>query len=171
MKAEFESGAAHFWCAEFSQIYTTLSRMHRRKWLRRRVAASDKGPRRHLYERTAAGRQALLDWLRGEPEFGDERYAFVAQVYFLAEIRAAAGRIDFLQRLRDRLAERLAALQAVEDAWAQSSPEFPDRLPDEDYYPQLTLRLGLRVAEARLAWCDESIRLVEKRSRTKQPTP
>jgi PadR family transcriptional regulator AphA len=170
LKAEFDAGAAHFWAAEYSQIYATLKRMRARGWLRERRASSTKGPPRRLYERTREGRRALLKWLRGTPQFGDERYAFVAQVYFLGEVEGVDAQVGFLRRLRTALAERLAALRAVDQAWARASPEYPDRLPDRDFFPAQTLRLGLRTAEARLAWCDEMIELVEKRARRKEVT-
>jgi PadR family transcriptional regulator, regulatory protein AphA len=163
LKAEFGMGAAHFWAAEFSQIYSTLHRMHRRGWLHSRRTASDAGPPRRLYRRTAAGTRALQRWLSGEPEFGDERYAFVAQVYFLADLPRNGERMQFMRRLHDRLTERHAALRAVEEAWRRASPDYPDRLAKEDFFPQLTLRLGLAVAEARLAWSGESIRRMEAR--------
>lgn len=168
LKAEFDAGAAHFWAAEYSQIYTTLKRMRARGLLRDRRASSTKGPPRRLYQRTREGRRALLEWLRGTPQFGDERYSFVAQVYFLGEVEDFDARLGFLRQLRAGLAERLAALRAVDLAWARASPEYPDRLPDRDFFPAQTLRLGLRTAEARLAWCDETIRLVEERECRKE---
>lgn len=163
LKAQFEAGAAHFWAAESSQIYATLKRMRARGWLSVRAVASDKGPPRRVYQRTPKGRRALQAWLAGNPQFGDERYAFVAQVYFLGELEDPQSRIELLKRLRSNLTERLSALRAVEEAWSSKSADYPDRLSDDDFFPSLTLQLGLRSAAARLEWCDAIIRRTEAR--------
>ncbi len=163
LSAEFEAGVGHFWSAELSQIYRTLKALRRDGWVRDHLEGSDKGPDRRVYRRTAAGTRALRKWLTDDPQFGDERCAWLAQVYFLNELPDARHALRALVQLREQLVVRLDALRAIEKAWAEQSPEYPDRLPPEDFFPQLTLQLGLRVAEARLTWCVESIRRVRSR--------
>jgi DNA-binding PadR family transcriptional regulator len=163
LKAEFEAGVANFWPAELSQVYVTLKRLRRRGWLRDRVAASAKGPARRVYRRAPAGTKALHAWLAGEPLIGDERYSYAAQVYFLDELADAQLTLRFFTILRQRLTERYDALRAIEQGWAKASPEYPDRLPSEEFHQQLTLRLGLHTAAARLMWCEESIHRLRAR--------
>src|SRR5262245_10851520 len=163
LKAELDAGVAYFWPAELSQIYVTLKRLKERGWLRDRVEPSDKGPDRRVYTRTPAGRRALCAWLAGEPQVGDERFSYLAQVYFLDELGDLGATLTFLTKLREHLARRLEALRATERAWAEGSPGYADQLPLEEFHPQLTLQLGLQVGAARLSWCEASIRRVQAR--------
>ncbi|MEX0881180.1 MAG: PadR family transcriptional regulator [Thermoanaerobaculia bacterium] len=69
------------WNAGFSQIYPALAGLRRRGWVALRVLGPLRGPRRHLYRLTAAGRRELRRWL-GEipppPRHNDEGLARLA---------------------------------------------------------------------------------------------
>src|SRR6185295_9447048 len=58
-----DSDLSPLWRAEISQIYPALARMRRAGFARSRVLGPEKGPRRHLYRITAAGRRELRRWL------------------------------------------------------------------------------------------------------------
>ena len=79
----FSENVRHFWSAELSQIYPTLKRLERRGMLESRVEPSPKGPNRRVYALTEEGRAELLRWLRGGPAVGTERFAYLAQLYFM----------------------------------------------------------------------------------------
>ena len=64
LKRRFLEGAAHFWAADQSQIYRTLQRMQDRGLLASELEASNSGPERRVYRRTAEGERALHSWLR-----------------------------------------------------------------------------------------------------------
>jgi DNA-binding PadR family transcriptional regulator len=163
LKALFDQGIAHFWPAELSQIYVNLKRMTARGWLRDRVEPSERGPDRRVYTRTEAGCRALREWLAGEPQIGDERFSYLAQLFLLDELADLNATLAFLLRLRERLAQRQAALRAVEHAWREQEPGYPDALPLDQFHQQLTLDLGLHTAAARLTWCDEAVRRIQVR--------
>jgi DNA-binding PadR family transcriptional regulator len=163
LKDEFNAGIANFWPAELSQIYVTLKRLTKRGWLADRVEPSGKGPERRVYRRTAAGHRELRAWLAGEPQIGDERYSYIAQVYFLEEFGDLNATLVFLAKLRASLVQRLDGLRAIDRAGAEATPAYPDLLPLDEFHQQLTLQLGLDVGAARLAWCDASIRRVKAR--------
>jgi DNA-binding PadR family transcriptional regulator len=164
LKAVFDRGVAHFWPAELSQIYVNLKRMAARGWLRSELELSDRGPDRRVYARTEAGSRALREWLAGEPQIGDERYSYLAQLFLLGELEDPAATRTFLLRLRERLAQRQAALRAIDQSWREREPGYPDALPLDQFHQQLTLDLGLRTAASRLAWCDAALRRVKSRA-------
>jgi hypothetical protein len=110
----------------------------------------------------------LAAWLAGEPQIGDERFSYIAQVYFLEELGDLEATSAFLAKLRERLARRLDALNAIDRAGAAATPAYPDRLPLDEFHQQMTLQLGLEVGAARLAWCDASIRRVQVRLTRKE---
>lgn len=161
IKHAFDKAIGHFWAAELSQVYPTLNRMERDGLLNSKTAPSDRGPPRKVYTVTAAGRRALHGWLAQAPSVGTERIEWLAQVWFMDETPDRA--LPFFRTLRAELAREMATLQAIEDYWRASDPRYPDRLPDADFYQQLTLELGLRKGRARLAWADECIARIESR--------
>lgn len=160
---EFENSLRNFWRAELSQIYPLLQKMNDDGLLTSKSDPSDIGPTRRVYKRTAKGRKELVAWLSSGPTVGTERIGYLAQVYFLADMKSDAAVLEFMQKLRGYMADWLAALTDTEKCWASSDPRYPDDLPDEDFYPQLTLAMGLTKVRANLQWCDESIERITAR--------
>ena len=42
-------------------------------------------------------------------------------------------------------------------------PNYPKDLPDEEFYPNLTLMLGVKKVGAKVEWAEESIQLLKNR--------
>jgi DNA-binding PadR family transcriptional regulator len=156
LKKAFGMSVRHFWSAELSQIYPTLKRMEKQGLLRSEPETSAKGPNRKVYHRTPAGREALVEWVSAGPADGQERLSFVAQVFFLAAV-PHEDRVAFLEGLRDAFRARVVELEEVERNWRAADPRYPDALPDEEFFPHITLRLGLAKYVAIIAWCDECL--------------
>jgi len=156
----FRRGARHLWAADLSQIYRTLARLEEEGLVTSRLETSPRGPARRVYRRTPAGKEALLAWLTEPPELPPQRFAYLAQLFFMAEARDPARTLAFLRELKGRLEERLRKLEEIE-------PEI-DTASDEGFHTHLTLRLGLLAGRARLEWCEESMRRVRQRQRARR---
>lgn len=164
LKKEFNRSLRNFWNAELSQIYPQLQKLEKDGLLSSKLVASSAGPPRRVYRQTARGRSELLSWLTDGPRVGEERIAYLAQVFFLGELPNPDEAIAFMQELRDHMVAWLESLRAAEAEWRASDPRYPDALPDEEFFPQLTLALGLKKVAANVEWCDECIaRLVARR--------
>lgn len=168
LKKEFSSSLQHFWHAELSQIYPTLKRLEQSGMVVSRVGETRAGPPRREYRRTDKGRRELLNWLKSGPVTGTERIGYLSQVYFLAELEDNTQVLAYLHALRDHMADWLAALEHAESMWRDADARYPDDLPDEDFYAQLTLSLGLRKVKENVDWCNESIKRVRKRGEKKR---
>ena len=164
LKRLFDERIAYFWSAELSQIYPTLKRLEGRRWIRSRPAASARGRRKRLYDLTSAGRRELTAWLAGPTRFGDERFAYLAQLFFMGELGDLNRTLQFLRGVREHFAAKLAALRSLERMWGDGDHRYPDRLPDEDLHVHLALRNGLLSLEAHVGWCDESIARIAART-------
>ncbi len=164
LKKRFDQSLRSFWRAELSQIYPLLQKMEKDGLLNSKADASDIGPTRRVYKRSAKGRSELQSWLQDGPAVGTEKIAYLAQVFFLANLNDHEKAIDFMQELRGHMAEWLTTLQATERDWRANDPGYPDKLPDEDFYPQLTLELGLAKVRANVEWCDRCIERIRARA-------
>ncbi len=163
IKKEFEKSLRNFWRAELSQIYPLLQKMQLEGLVTSKEDPSEIGPTRRVYKRTAKGRKELTEWLSGGPKVGTERVGYLAQVYFLSELKSDAAALSYMEQLRDYMAQWLESLELAEKCWSDNDPCYPDSLPNEDFYPHLTLKLGLTKIRANLEWCEESIELIEAR--------
>lgn len=162
LKRYFDQSVRHFWSAELSQIYPTLTKLAKEGLLSSNSVPSDKGPSRRIYSRTAAGKTALHDWLVDGPQCRTERLSYLTQVFFLDAI-SAAHRIRFMEELKTDFASRLQTLQAIEQEWSESDPRYPDQLPDIEFYRQMTLRVGLMKYQLMVDWCEECLDRMRKR--------
>lgn len=162
LKKAFGQSIRHFWSAELSQIYPALSRLEEEGLLRSEHEESDKGPPRKVYHRTPAGRRELVSWLEAGPALGQERLGYLTQVFFLDSI-PIERRLWFMERLKEGFEAHLRELEAIEVGWRSDDPRYPDDLPDEDFYPQLTLRLGLVKLGTLVEWCDECLARMRRR--------
>ena len=121
------------WRAEFSQIYPALARLRRAGFVLLRVLGPRRGPRRHLYRVTAAGRRELRRWVGEAPPAPDVRDEGLARIAFLDVLalperrralalheQAVAGMIRLLRSARmppgSRGKARGAALERLEAA-------------------------------------------------------
>lgn len=166
LKAVFDQAIRYFWSAELSQIYPTLHRLEAGGMLQARAAPPSKGPKRRVYETTAAGRRMLQEWLEAGPAFRDERYVFAAQVFFLDELDDLEATAGFIRRLRTEFERRRSALTAVDGPDDRTRVEDINAMASNEFHHYLTLRMGLDVVEARIAWCDEALELIGMRKGT-----
>lgn len=163
VKKEFDGSLRNFWKAELSQIYPALQKLEREGLLSSEQQDSDVGPKRVVYELTDDGHEELKQWIAAGPVVGTERITFLAQTYFLAELDDPAARIAFMKKLRDYYAGFLAFLKEREQDWASDYSDFPNDLPDDEFYPHLTLDCGIHRVSATLDWCNKTIGRLENR--------
>lgn len=159
---EFEASAGLFWHAELSQIYPTLRKLERAGHLASETVPSDRGPDRRVYHRTPEGSEELARWLRGPPELGRLRLPHVAQFFFLGELEDLEETGRFVRSFRDELVERLGVYADIERLIRAEGGD-PSGYDGERFHHWAALRQGILVAEARLAWCDETLAAIAAR--------
>lgn len=169
LKRDFDQGGRHVWSAELSQIYPTLQSLLRRGWLKSRTVPSTKGPPRRVYQRTTKGDRVLHRWLSGGPILGTERFAYIAQLLFLGELNNLEQTLSFLQQLRDKLASHVSFLQSVDESIKPRSTSAVTQLDPVAFHEWISVRFGVTSLQAKVAWCEEAIRLVKERLKREKP--
>lgn len=164
LKSVFDVAIRHFWSAGFGQIYPTLHRLEADGMLESEEVPSSKGPSRRLYRTTEAGHRMLREWLEAGPSLHDERSAFVAQVFLLDALGDPRASAEFVRALRAEFEDRARALGAVEGLEEDGRVGDVASLGEDEFHHYLTLRMGVRVAQARIDWCDEALKLIAARS-------
>ena len=163
LKNAFSESVRHFWSAELSQIYPTLKRLEQRRMLLSRVEPSTRGPNRRIYSLTDEGRTELLRWLRGGPAIGTERFAYLAQLYFMDVIGDLHQTRTFMTSLRAHLSLWLDQLRAVERDVIATYGDAPELYSDAGFHQFAALRMGIHSIGSKVAWCDETLAAIDRR--------
>ena len=106
LKARLAADPALGWDADLAQIYPTLARLKRGRFVTARRRRSARGPARREYRVTAAGLRELRTWLAEPPVLPREKDPALARLAFL-ERRPPEERRAFLLAFRDLVAEAL----------------------------------------------------------------
>ncbi len=163
LRREFEEGAQHYWAARLSQIYPTLQQMETKGLLKSSEQPSEKGPPRRVYSRTRRGTKELLKWLQGEPIVGTQRFAYVAQLVFMHEVKDLGQTRRFIVELRERLAGMLSLFEKIAEPGRLELERQPQTMSDIDFHDALAIRMGLKSLASKLEWCDECLEILDQR--------
>jgi DNA-binding PadR family transcriptional regulator len=154
LKKVFDTSIRHFWPADQSQIYRTLSRLTENGWAEMEKVPQDDRPDRKVYTITDAGRAELHNWLMNPPPMAEPRSAPLIQVFFSGQL----SNEEILLKFEGYAAIMRAILNQYEQVESQRDPfqqEIPS--PREHFFWQLTLENGIRNTRANLQWAESVI--------------
>lgn len=144
----FDASIAHFWPADQSQIYRTLSRLEDKGWATMRVEPQDERPDRKVFSITPEGLAALNEWLRTPQAPPTYRDPFLVQLFLGMEV----PRADLLALVEARLAAHRAQMAVYE----QIPITPPEQRPDDRWLAlqHLTLEFGRGLAQLYIDWLE-----------------
>ncbi|MGO2050824.1 MAG: PadR family transcriptional regulator [Microbacterium sp.] len=141
----FARSVAHFWHADQSQIYRTLTQLEADGALTTETIAQTARPNRRVHSLTTAGRAELDAWLRSPLEEERPKEPFRARLFFAATL--GPRDVDLLlAQQEDRMTQILEQLKAIPEPTGSWEAELQSA----------TLRAGIAGAEAELAWLTET---------------
>jgi PadR family transcriptional regulator, regulatory protein AphA len=158
LKKIFDNSIHHFWPADQSQIYRTLSRLEENGLAEMERVPQEDRPDRKVYHITEAGRAALREWLSGPPPLGEPRSAPLIQVFFSGQLSDE----EILAKFEGYATIMRAILSQYDQVPAQIGPfqqEIPS--PREHFFWLLTLENGLTSMRANLAWAESVIERIK----------
>jgi len=158
LKKLFDRSVHHFWPADQSQIYRTLSRLSERGWALMEVVAQENRPSRKVFQITEEGKLELRRWLSVPLPPEECRSANLIQVFF-------AGQLEDEQILTifQHQAELLRGLLSVYDQVPASVEQHKHQVdsPRESFFWMLTLECGVTMARAQLEWVEGVIQRIK----------
>jgi PadR family transcriptional regulator, regulatory protein AphA len=158
LKKIFDTSIRHFWPADQSQIYRTLSRLTEQGFAEMEKVPQEDRPDRKVYHITDLGRVELINWLSGPPLMDEPRSAPLIQVFFagqLSDEEILAKFEDFAVMMRGILAQ----YDQVPGQIGTFQEEIP--LPREHFFWLLTLESGVRNMRANLEWAESIIERIK----------
>ena len=157
LKKAFDTSVRHFWPADQSQIYRTLTRLADQGWAEVEVVPQEDRPDRKVYHITDAGREELRRWLTMALPPQDFREDSLIQVFFAGQLSDEEILSMFrhkAKQIRARLA-RYAQVPQESVRYAEASS------PREVFFWMLTLEHGIKAAQAHLEWVESVIERLE----------
>jgi PadR family transcriptional regulator, regulatory protein AphA len=154
LKKIFDVSVRHFWPADQSQIYRTLSRLTEQGFVEMEKIPQEERPDRKVYHITAAGRAALLSWLSGPPPMDEPRSAPLVQIFFAGQLSDA----EILAKFEGFAAIIHMVLDQYSQIPAQIGPYQQEvDSPREHFFWMLTLENGIYNMRANLEWAESVI--------------
>jgi DNA-binding PadR family transcriptional regulator len=158
----FDASVANFWPATPQQLYRELDRMEAEGLVRARLVRQEKRPDKRLFSLTDAGTRALHDFTAHPPRPGVIRDELLIQVQAVDAGDAAA--------VRRALAERMTRAEAKIARYERLLAGLLDGRFEDEYLaeaervgPYLTLMRGLAFERENLRWCEQSLKILERR--------
>ncbi|GAB4113253.1 MAG: PadR family transcriptional regulator [Roseiflexaceae bacterium] len=155
IKRLVEKTISHFWRESYGQLYPTLARL-RDQGLIEAIEAHRDGPTDRLrYAITAAGESMLQEWLSAPIEPDGVRNELALKLYF--------GQHTAVSVSQAHLITHRAQQQALLQQFLAEQPAIAARATAGDRaatHDLITLLLGIQVAQARIAWCDQALALL-----------
>jgi len=148
IKALVDSSTRFFWAASYGQIYPELKRLAGAGLVEGSEAPRG-GRKRTVYAITAAGEEALKDWLRQPPVTCEMREDGLLKLFF-AGVLPAQEAVEILRAMRRHRLDIIERLQTLE----------PKALAKEDPFPLIVLRGGIEFNEWFADWCERMERQV-----------
>ena len=158
LKKAFDGSVRHFWPADQSQIYRTLTQLVDDGLVERAAAPGEKHRDRFVYTITAPGRADLHTWLAA-PLPPAEREPFLIQVFFADNLPGEAA-LRLLEQQRDDLRAQYGFYDQLFGQMTAANPGAVDaRTLDARalFYRGLTLEYVLAIGQAYLRWLDAAI--------------
>jgi len=158
LKKIFDTSVQHFWSADQSQIYRTLTRLTERGWAEMEIVEQSDRPDRKVYHITEAGRVELHQWLLAPIPLPSSRTAVLIQVFFAGQL-ADEEILAMFERAADQVRAGLAQYEQI----PQQIEEYRAYMesPREFFCWMLTLEAGFKSAQANLDWLEDVIRRIK----------
>lgn len=157
LKKLFDRSVHHFWPADQSQIYRTLSRLSEQGWALMEVVAQENRPSRKVFQITEEGKLELRRWLSAPLPLEECRSASLIQVFFAGQLED-----EGILAIFRRQAELLRGLLSVYQVPA-SVEQYQHQVdsPRESFFWMLTLECGVTMARAQLEWVEGVIQRIK----------
>lgn len=135
------------WTANNNQIYHALVQLHKDEWVTKVIEDQVGAPDRHVYTITEAGKQALKQWIKSEPEPPQTKKPFLNQ-FMWADNLDAKELDEQLEVYLNAVGEKLFFIRVQAD----QRPNMPERTPREKYLWEMIHKNWIDQYELELSW-------------------
>jgi PadR family transcriptional regulator AphA len=159
LKKVFDTSVRHFWYADQSQIYRTLSRLTEQHFVEMEIVEQSDRPDRKVYQITELGRKELRNWLIGPFPVQQPHSGPLVQIFFSGQLTD--------KELLTRYEMAAQIFRTMLASYEQVPAEIDDyrkmvKSSREEFFGLSTLELGKRTMKAQLDWAEDVIDQIKK---------
>jgi PadR family transcriptional regulator, regulatory protein AphA len=158
LKKIFDRSVRHFWHADQSQIYRTLSRLTAEELVRVEVVEQSDRPDRKVYSINPSGREKLLHWLAAPFLQGESHSSPLVQMFFSGQISDDVM-IQKLKASLHTMRMQMAQFDMVPEKVQEFAPMAESQR--ELFYWFLTLEFGKRSLQMNMDWIESVIQRIQ----------
>jgi len=152
-----KESTTHFWQESDASIYPMLKALERDGLVTSRSEFVGKRERK-IFEITASGKKYFLTWMALPAEKENNRSELLLKLFFGATTTQEENIKQLVMRRGQAQETKRIFRRIAEQTLSQVSDEHPHK-----QFWSMTLRYGLKLAEAELEWLDECINILKNK--------
>lgn len=156
IRQTMQQSTENFWSESDGQLYPTLATLTKQGLITCKTSETSGAREKKIYRITAKGTTELKKWLGQQAETQSIRSEFMLKLFFGANVTPAIN-LEHVQAQRYQIKDALLRLEETKKHLAKEYKNSP-HLP----YWLISVAQGIKVNEAKLIWCDETINTLEK---------
>jgi PadR family transcriptional regulator AphA len=156
IRQTMQRSTANFWSESDGQLYPTLAKLEAEGYISYHTADLPSARDKKIYGLTEQGKDALNQWLKAPPEKQNFRNEFMLKIFYGANVTPNVS-LAHVQAQRYQIEAYLHELSETTQKINTNHAHSPHLA-----YWQISLQYGMKIAEAKLKWCDETIQALTK---------
>ncbi len=156
LKKFIEFSISNFWNESYAQIYPILKQLSQEGLATSHIEQQAGKPDRHVYTITEKGRHEFQRWLAEPVEMQVQRNELLLKLFFGGYVPVPTS-IEHMRKMRETLLRNLERYEQIEASIKEDFVGAPN-LP----YWLITLSYGRHYTQGLLAWCEETLAVLEK---------
>ena len=157
IKSALNAGVGFFCDINYQQIYPTLKRMVDEGMATYHIEENGSRPRSKVYTLTDKGYNELISWLNNSIVYSKLNAKELRLKLFFGHYIPVKKNIEHVQKFKESVIRDIALMTKIKDRVEKASI-----VDTSCNYRLITITNGLKMANARLDWCDETIKYLEK---------
>lgn len=160
MKKMFDVSVKHFWTADQSQIYRTLSRLTNDELIWSETIIQENRPNSKVYHITEKGKEEFSKWLTSPITPAEPRISWLIQVFFGGKLSDE----EFIQ-LMEGIASKLRCLMAEFERDVSKDEIITDNKKSKRdlFFQKLTFDYGMTMNKNMINWIEKTIERVKNK--------
>ena len=154
IKKFIEVSISNFWSESYGQIYPILKQLTEEGLTNSHTEKQEGKPERYIYTLTDKGWDTLREWLAEPAEYAVGRIEILLKLFF-GRHTAVSTNIEHVKQFRALQVALLHKYAEIEKHINAVCLDEAERL-----YSSMTLSYGRHESEALVAWCDETLALL-----------
>lgn len=151
IKKWIDASVSNFWNENYGQIYPALKSLSEAGLATKSIDETAGGRARHVYALTEEGRVEFERWLAEPTRPPSLRFEYLLKLFFGADVDPGIS-IRQIEKRRDQCVSELKRYRGIEQAVLDLGGSFAERP-----FWLMTVRNGIKVTEADIEWCAESL--------------